>query len=134
MKRMYAVAIISGIILAGACSILKKEDPEKAVRDFLIVFQNSLSKNEMDVLKQFQTAQSSRTVLAIINILQNKGEAIIDCQPSFQNAMIVRENESFKVEIPVTFRFKEKPSPYASTTLTFWLKPFKDKLVISRMK
>lgn len=106
MKKYLAWAAILALTFTIACSILKKSDPEKEVRDFLTVFQQSLSQSDDLILKQFDVSQSKQSVLTAIAVLQNKANTYITCDADFPNAAIIKEEDFYKVDVPVVFKAK----------------------------
>lgn len=91
-KSVLSIALIIAVVMA-ACSVLKKEDPDQAVRAFLVSFQNSLSKSDQEILKQFRVRQSPEAVLMVIRLLQNK-EKYFHCEAQFGSAFVgIEEND-----------------------------------------
>jgi hypothetical protein len=132
MKLFFLIPVF--VLVAGACSVLKKEDPEKNIRDYLLSFQSTLSKSEDEVLKEFETKQTREVLLTAIRVLQNKQHEFIVCEPAFGMAAITLSEDQVKVEVRVTFRSQNLDENYAeSTLLTLWLKPNKKSYVISKL-
>lgn len=133
-KPLYLVLSLLAIYTIS-CSILKKEDPDQAVRGFLTSFQTSLSGTDKQILAQFDAKQSREALLTIINILQNRGEQFIECTAAFNNPTIQWEGELAKVEIPVTFELKGMSEKEATdATLVLWLKSDNKNFVISKIE
>jgi hypothetical protein len=118
--------LVIGII--ASCSVLMN-DTDKDVRNFITSFQKSLSLPDDKILKQFQTSQTSQSLLEVIKILQNKNQNI-QCDAQFNLVKITKDEEVIKVEIPTTFTIKdEEANTSEPTLLTLWLKA-KDKTYI----
>ncbi|HEU5145860.1 MAG TPA: WG repeat-containing protein [Chryseosolibacter sp.] len=98
-KSVLSLALIIAVVVA-ACSVLKKEDPDKAVRAFLVSFQNNLAKSDAEILKQFRVRQSPEAVLMVIRLLQNK-EKYFRFDTQFSNAFVAIEDNDIRVTIPV---------------------------------
>src|SRR5688572_6770583 len=106
MKHVASVILFSLGITLLSCSILKNEDPEKNVRNFLLAFQTDLTKSNEEILAKFRVKQSQEAVLSVIGILQNKDPFVV-CEASIADAQITFVNELVKIEIPSTFRLKD---------------------------
>ncbi|SKC87213.1 YARHG domain-containing protein [Ohtaekwangia koreensis] len=135
-NRQLIIKIAIGIALfASACSILKKEDPEKEIAAFLTAFQNTLTQPDPVILESFDARQSQESILSAIRILQNKENEFIVCTPSFQLAQILKEDAGIKVIVPVNFSSQNVEGDYhEETTLTLWLKPKKSSFVITKFE
>ena len=135
-KKILVSITLLALVIVGACSILKKEDPEKEVRTFLQTFQESLAGSEEDVLKQFEVSQSRQSIQTAISILQNKANPNIVCEANFSAAVITPEDDTYKVEIPVMFRSVKLEEEYSKeSTLTIFVKSKgNDGLVISKLE
>ena len=119
------------LTLFSSCSILKSEDPEKNVRNFLSSFQNSFGKPDEEILDPFRVVQSRDALLSVMGILQNKDPFIV-CESNMANAEINIDKEVVTVQIPITFRVKELESTDTTTfTLRLWLKPVDDGFIIT---
>lgn len=90
------------VVIVGACSVLKKEDPAQSVRTFLSSFHSNLNKPDQEILKQFRVRQSPEAVLAVIRILKNQ-EKYLKCNAQFENAQIFIAGDDVRVTIPVQF-------------------------------
>jgi hypothetical protein len=122
-------------IFIFSCSVLKKDDPEKEVRDFLTSFQQNLQKSDEEILKQFEGKQSDYVILEIIKILQNKESSLITSEANFSAAVVTIAEEGVKAEIPVTLKFDEsKGEDGGQAMLTFWLKAKEKSFVISKVE
>lgn len=118
-----------------ACSIVKKEDPEQGVRAFLSSFQNSLSKSDPEILRQFRVRQSPEAILMVIKVLQNK-EKYFRCDAQFGDAVVSMEGSDVQVTIPVKFATVGLAHDDATTTswLEFSLKPDNKSYVITKLE
>src|SRR6188768_3722996 len=120
-SRSLAISLCLAVVIASACSVLRKEDPEKNVRSFLAEFQESLTKSDDEILAFFRARQNREAILSVVNILQNQDPFIV-CDAAFANSNITFHNNQVKVEIPITFRVKDLPSKdKESFTFEIWL-------------
>ncbi|MEQ1586751.1 MAG: WG repeat-containing protein [Cyclobacteriaceae bacterium] len=118
-------------IVLSACSILSKKDGNQEVQEFLIGFQQSISKSDSVVLNQFRTSQSPEGILAAIRLLRNPDQGFIDCQPSFAQSQIFWESGGPRVIIPVSIQTSQ--SPTTQNNITLWLERKGDSFIISRL-
>jgi hypothetical protein len=102
MNRI-ATPVLALIVLS--CSVLKREDPNEKVREFLFSFESSLYKTENMTLEFFATKQSRDAILAIVRVLQNKDQLVV-CTPDFKNALIYSEQLPIQAKIPIIFSIK----------------------------
>lgn len=135
-SRYLLVKIALGVLLfTAACSILKKEDPEKEIIAFINTFQNTLSQPDDVILNLFDAKQSKESILSVVKILQNKEREFILCTALYSQPQISREETGVKVVIPVTFAPQNIDEDFLEeTSITFWLKPGKDSFVITKME
>lgn len=135
-SRYLIIKIAFGIILfTAACSILKKEDPEKEIVAFLTTFQNTLSQSDEAILDLFDAKQSKESILSVVKILQNKEHEFILCTALYSQPQISKEETGIKVVIPVTFAPQNIEEDFhEETSVTFWLKPGKDSFVITKLE
>jgi hypothetical protein len=134
-RKFLFKAAIAALLVVAACSILKKDDSEAAIRKFLASFQNSLTLPDRDILKQFETKQTSESILSAIRIAQNKEHEFITCTFNYPQAQIVKDAGSIKVVIPATFDSKNLDYEYhEAATLTLWLKAEDDSFVITKLE
>ena len=71
------------VVIVGACSVLKKEDPAQSVRTFLSSFHSNLNKPDQEILKR---------VVVIIN--KHNGAASVKLFPSLQVSLLYRGGQS----------------------------------------
>lgn len=117
------IALVITVVI-GACSVLKKEDPEKGIRAFISSFESSLVQSDKAILNQFDAQQTHETILSVVRILQNKEHEFIECTAAFPQARINISDAGIQVVIPVDFRSKDVNEGYEEqTTLTAWLEP-----------
>jgi hypothetical protein len=134
MKTLNVLSAIA-ILLVVSCSILKKEDNDKAIRDFLLKFQNTLNLEEQAIIAQFDISQSKEALLSAIAVLQNKAHEFILCEPAYGMADIKIEEGSIQVSIPVAFKSQKLDEEFAkSSSIIMWLKPKKGSYVISKLE
>lgn len=137
VSRNFIIKIAIGTLLffAIACSILKKEDPEKEITAFLTTFQNTLSQPDETILNLFDTRQSKESILSVVKILQNKEHEFILCTALYNQPQISKEETGIKVVIPVNFTPQNIEDDFLEvTSITFWLKPRKDSFVITKLE
>ncbi|HEY5917823.1 MAG TPA: hypothetical protein VIU13_10500, partial [Chryseolinea sp.] len=108
-SRSFAFSLCLAVLVVSACSVLRKEDPEKNVKNFLGEFQESLTKSDDEILAFFRARQTRDAILSVVNILQNQDPFIV-CDAAFANANITFNNHLVRVEIPMTFKVKDLPS------------------------
>jgi hypothetical protein len=129
------IAIGTLLLFTVACSILKKEDPEKEITAFLTTFQNTLNQPDETVLDLFDARQSKESILSVVKILQNKEHEFILCTALYNQPQISKEETGIKVVIPVSFTPQNIEEEFnEETSITFWLKPGKDSFVISKVE
>lgn len=104
-----AVALICIVLGSVSCSVIKTDDSDKVIRDYLTLFKENLSGSDDQILNQFRVKQSRDAVLMVVDILQNKDPFIV-CEANMMNARLLRINDHVQVEIPVIFRVKELES------------------------
>jgi hypothetical protein len=133
MKTRY-LFLVCLLLLSQSCSVLKKEDPEKKIRDFLLSFQQAITSDDKELLKQFDTQQSRELISSAIKVLQNKEHEFIVCEASYGLAEILMSEQSIQVNIPVTIRSQKLEDQYQEeTSLTMWLKPKRNSYVIAKL-
>lgn len=133
LKFLPAIVVITVVIVS--CSVMKKEDPEKQVREYLTSFQLSLQKTDAEILKQFQVKQSEFAILQIVKILQNKANILILSEANFASATISPVNNQIKVDLPVMLKFGEAQSEdRGQAMLTLWLEPKENSFVIVKVE
>ncbi|MFD1000740.1 YARHG domain-containing protein [Ohtaekwangia kribbensis] len=135
-SRYLLVKIAFGVLLfTAACSVLKKEDPEKEIVAFLTTFQNTLSQPDEAILDLFDAKQSKESILSVVKILQNKEHEFILCTALYNQPQISKEETGIKVVIPVNFAPQNIEEDFhEETSITFWLKPGKDSFVITKVE
>ncbi|MBX2963241.1 MAG: YARHG domain-containing protein [Cyclobacteriaceae bacterium] len=120
------------VVLFSGCSVLKKEDPEIGVRNFLAALQADLTKSDGEVLKYFRVSQSREAVLAAIKVFRNTDPFVV-CDARLANSTITIEPGQVNVAIPITFRIKELDTkdelPF---TMQMTLAPLEKSYVISQ--
>jgi hypothetical protein len=127
--------IVLAIVAIAACSILKKEDPEKKVRAFLTEFEQSLGQNDDAVLAYFDVAQSKEAVLSAVRVLQNTDSWGIRCEANFSQATVAFEDAGIHIDIPAQISVDTlEIATTENATLTLWLHPDKDKFKISKLE
>jgi hypothetical protein len=132
LKILLSIAIFALIV---ACSVLKKDDPEKDVREYISAFQMSLQKNDEEILKQFQAKQSEFVILQIIRILQNKENTLITSEANFAAATMAAIEDKIKVDVPVTLKFDEtRGDDGGQAMLTLWLQPKEKTFIIAKIE
>jgi hypothetical protein len=106
MKRFRLIlsVVIVFFLIVVSCNILKKEDNVAGVKNFLALFEKSLSAADEEILKQFEVAQSQESLLTAIRILQNKEHERIACLVDFSDASIFPAKEEVTVELKVSFK------------------------------
>lgn len=137
-RTRFTIALISSILLiAYACTVVKKDDPEKEVRLFLNSFREALAKSEDDALKLIDANQSKEALTSIIRILQNKEIDLITCDAAWDNAAIVRQVDEYEVSIPVVFRMndgrEENLGNTQADTLVLYVVPKETSFSISKI-
>ena len=135
MRFKYTYLVIA-ILAIGvvACGTLQKKDSEKDARAFLMSFQSNLNKTDEEILKQFDTQQSSEAILTAIHILQNKEHQYIQCEVDFATAQFVIGESEINVTIPAHFKSVNLDQNYAAeSSVTMSLKPKEGSYVISKM-
>lgn len=85
----------------ASCTTVKTDTREKEIYAFFQSFKGSLAKSDEEILKHFQTAQSSKAILAVIRILQNKDDKSISCNASFTAPHLDERTDEIVVSIPV---------------------------------
>lgn len=119
-------------LLALSCSIMKKDDPEKEVRDYLVSFQTSLTGKDEDILAQFQVDQSAEALLKAVRVLQNTDSYIV-CDFQVGTAGLRFEPGKVQVYIPTQLSIKGlERRDTANHVLTLWLTRGKDSYFISQ--
>jgi hypothetical protein len=133
MRSKYRLLLSVGVaLLAISCSIMKKDDPEKEVRDFLGIFQTSLTGKDEDILAQFRVDQSPEALIKAIRVLQNT-DSYVFCDFQVGDAGLRFESGKVQVYIPTRLSIKgldRKDS--ANHVLTLWLTRGKDNYFISQ--
>ena len=133
LKFLFPIVVITVVIVS--CSVLKKDDPEKQVREYLTGFQLSLQKSDEEILKQFQVKQSEFAILQIVKILQNKANTLILSEANFASATIIPVNDQVKVDLPVMLKFGEAQSEdRGQAMLTLWLEPKENSFLIVKVE
>jgi hypothetical protein len=134
-RPLFAIAGVFAIVIAS-CSILKKNDPDEAVRAFIVAFQASLEHADPDIFKLFETQQSHEAILSAIRVLQNKESEYILCSMAYQNANIEYDEDVVKVTIPAVFtsRNVDDADTREESTLTLLLKRQQHALVIAQLE
>jgi hypothetical protein len=134
MKIRNAIPFFLILLIVYACSVLKKEDSNQEVRDFLVDFQASLLNSEDIVLKQFDAQQSRESLISAIRILQNKEHEFIVCESSFNAATIDLSGEFIQVTVPVAFRSRSLEEEYhENTSIIMWLQPKRKSYAIAKL-
>jgi len=118
-------------IILFACSVLSKKDVNQEVREFLVGFQQSITKPDSVVLNQFRTNQSQEAILAAIRLLRNPDQGYIECQASFAQSQIFWESGGPRVVIPVSIQSSQ--SPATQNNITLWLERKGNSFIISQL-
>jgi hypothetical protein len=134
-RPLFALAGVLAIVVAS-CSVLKKNDPDEAVRAFIVAFQTSLEHADPDIFKLFETQQSHEAILSAVRVLQNKESEYIVCAMAYQNASIEYDEDVVRVTIPAVFtpRNIDDADAREESTLTFLLKQNQHTLVITQLE
>ncbi|MBT1711190.1 hypothetical protein KK062_23300 [Fulvivirgaceae bacterium PWU5] len=134
-RPLFALAGVLAIVVAS-CSVLKKNDPDEAVRAFIVAFQTSLKHADPEIFKLFETQQSHEAILSAIRVLQNKESEYIVCAMAYQNASIEYDEDVVKVTIPTVFtpRNVDDADAREESTLTLLLKQKQHALVITQLE
>jgi hypothetical protein len=120
---------------AAACSILKREDPEKKIRRFLTEFETSLHGDDVGIMALFTTTQSKEAIISAIRVLQNRDQAGVKCSSNFDQATISIEDRGIRIEIPATISADTlEVSQSVQTALILWVKPEKNSFSISEIE
>src|SRR5687767_15618321 len=91
-SRSRAASLCLAVVIVCSCSILRKEDPEKNVKNFLAEFQEALTKSDDEIVTYFRSRQNRDAILSVVNILQNQDPFIV-CDAAFANSNITRSEE-----------------------------------------
>src|SRR5690349_9396957 len=136
MKSRYTLtALIMSLLLVAACSIWKKDDPDKEIRTFISEFEKSLAGSDEVVLKQFEAHQSKEAILSAIHVLQNKELDHLHCTTNFATASIAHEANGIKIEIPVTLTTENLSDTLTKeSTIILWVEPDHGHFVISKLE
>jgi hypothetical protein len=134
-RPLFALAGVLAIVVAS-CSVLKKNDPDEAVRAFIVAFQTSLEHADPEIFKLFETQQSHEAILSAIRVLQNKESEYIVCAMAYQNASIEYNEDVVKVTIPAVFtpRNIDDADAREESTLTLLLKQKQHTLVVTQLE
>jgi hypothetical protein len=129
------IAIVALLIGVVACGVLQKKDSETEVRTFLMSFQNNLAKSDDEILKQFDTQQSSESILTAIHILQNKEHVYLECKIDFAQAQLTIGETAVNIVIPAQFKSVNLDRDYhAESSLSMTLRPKDGTYVISKLE
>jgi hypothetical protein len=121
------------LAFSTSCSVVKKNDPDKAILDFLSSFQTNLNKQDDQILGQFRVNQSREAILLVIAILQNKDPFIV-CEADINNPKITRSSNLINLEIPALYRVKDLSSQdTVATTLRMTLTPQNETFLITQL-
>ena len=133
-------------LLASGCAILQRESPEKKARAFMVSFQQSLSQEDNEVLKYFESDQSTESLLAAINLLQNEDSQLVECNADFNNMQLEVEeidesikkffnlvHSAVKVTVPVLM-LANLDGESRDVELVFWLREKNNQYVIYKME
>ncbi|HEY8936286.1 MAG TPA: WG repeat-containing protein, partial [Cyclobacteriaceae bacterium] len=136
MKSRYTLtALLISLLLVAACSIWKKDDPDKEIRAFIAEFEKSLAGSDEVVLKQFEAHQSKEAILSAIHVLQNKELDHLHCNTNFAAASIAHEANGIKIEIPVTLTAENLTDTLTrESSIIFWVEPDHGHFVISKLE
>jgi hypothetical protein len=134
MKFRFAAPILLVVLMLYSCSVLRKDDNEKEIREFIASFQSKLTQPDDIILDMFDARQSRDIVMTAVRILQNKEHEFILCEPAYGTATIIIADESISVNIPVMFRSQNLNKKYEeATTLVLYLKRKKNSFVITKL-
>ncbi|HEY9049250.1 MAG TPA: hypothetical protein VIN08_25285, partial [Ohtaekwangia sp.] len=134
-RKLFIKILAAVMVIAVACNVLKKEEPDQDIIMFLNGFQSSLSKSDEVILGYFDAHQSKESILSAIRILQNKEHEFIACSVGFADAAISREEAGIRVTMPAHFASQNIDGDFQeSATITFWLKPKKKSFVITKLE
>ena len=123
------------LLMAMACSVLRKESSETEIRNFLAQFHQRLSATPKDVLQLFDSKQSRDVIETAVSILQNREHEFIVCTAAMNSAEIVKTDQGVRINIPISFKSKNIDEEYTGeSTLTLWLIDKGESLAISRIE
>jgi hypothetical protein len=124
------------ILLASGCSIMKQEDPETKVRNFVSTFEQTLQGSDNEILAMFDTQQSQEAIMSAVKLLQNQTEYGIRCLIYPTDASITFEETGVRVIIPADLSgmVDENNLTNATSTLTLVLTPKKGTFVITQLE
>lgn len=104
MNRI-SIVIIAMLLALGTivgCSILKENDTEGKVKNYLVRFAADLQQSDSLAAKHFRTDQPEWALRNALQLLRNDVESPVKTQISFQNA-ILSTAENISISIPLTF-------------------------------
>lgn len=135
ITRISTFSFSALLFIVTACNILKSEDQQQAVLNFLGTFQTKLQAPQEEINALFDARQSPEVISGVVSILQNKEHEYINCTAAFAQASVVEEEEGIKVIIPASFDSKGiEETFHENANLTLWLKPSKNSFVISKVE
>jgi hypothetical protein len=136
MKSIQIPLFAFVVVAAISCSILKQEDPETKVRNFVAAFEQALSASDNDILAMFDTQQSQEAIMSAIRLLQNQTEYGIRCLIYPADAIVTFEEAGIRVVISADFSgmIDENNLSNSVTTFTLILTPKKGSFVITKLE
>jgi hypothetical protein len=126
------VAVFIGTVIV-ACSVLKSENSDKEILEFLSKLQADLKLPAREyVAKHFKTTnQSHETIIQAIRVLQNTDTLGLLSSADFQNPHLTRYETRTEVKIPVKFSLTiDNESIERQTNLILWLDRRNEEFVI----
>jgi YARHG domain/WG containing repeat len=103
MKRISIVIIVALLVLGAgvSCSILKGNDAEEKVKNFLTRFATDLQQADSIAANHFKTDHSAWALRSALKVLRNDVESPVTASALFSQPVITI-NDSIVVSIPVT--------------------------------
>jgi hypothetical protein len=128
VKLLSLVAAI--IFFCATCGVLKKEDHDKEVRDFISLLQNAMDEPADSIINKFFHTNEARTIKQAIVVLQNMDSSGIKCRTDFQLANVIFYEARTEVIIPVTFDSIDENTVNRATFVRLWVESRSNTLVI----
>lgn len=132
MKSFVRFFLLICLMAAVGCSVFRKQDPQKDIRDFLSSFEADLTKSDEQILSYFHMQQSNENMLSVIRILQNKDE-FIHCEANVASAYITSDDKTIRVDVSAKLWMVNADLKDTTTeVLTLWLSKENEKLMIAQ--
>jgi hypothetical protein len=133
-KKLYSLAAVVSIIAAliVGCSVVKTDNNDKEILDFVTQFKNDLKSPSQKLVSQYfsNTTQSRETLIEALEVLKNN-DSLVQCAPHFESSSIVRYSSRIQVTVPVTLSsVSAGESITKETELVLFLQHPNDKFVI----